>query len=68
MRFYIFRRLGELIRDLPRWLRPGLGVKRWLVLTMCGITLIGLGIAVIIIDIYRTDSSDPAFLTILSYA
>lgn len=57
-----------MIRDLPRWLRPGLGVKRWLVLMMCGITLIGLGIAVIIIDIYRTDSTEPTFLTLLSYA
>lgn len=68
MDFHAFRRLGELIRDLPRWLRPGLGVKRWLVLMMCGITLIGLGIAVIIIDIYRTDSTEPTFLTLLSYA
>lgn len=54
--------------DLPRWFRPGLGVKRWLVVIMCGITLVSLGIAVIIIDIYRTDSSNPVMLAALSYA
>ena len=65
--FYI-KRLWVLFLDLPRWLRPGLGVKRWLVVMLFGITLISLGIAVVIIDIYRTDSSEPAVLTILSYA
>lgn len=53
---------------MPRWLRPGLGVKRWLFVMMVGITLISLSIAVVIIDLYRTDSSDPAVLTVLSYA
>jgi len=35
---------------------------------MCGITLLGLGFAVILIDVYRTNSTDPLLLTILSYA
>lgn len=65
---YFFHRIVEIIRDIPRWLRPGLGLKRWLFLMMIGITLLGLGIAVVLIDIYRTDSSDPALLTLLSYA
>lgn len=65
---HIFSRILTIIRDIPRWLRPGLGVKRWLFLMMIGITLLGLGIAVVLIDIYRTDSSDPALLTVLSYA
>lgn len=64
----IFRRIVEIVWDIPRWLRPGLGLKRWLFLMMIGITLLGLGIAVVVIDIYRTDSSDPALLTFLSYA
>jgi uncharacterized cofD-like protein len=68
MDFYIFRRIWSMLRDLPRWLRPGLGIKRWLFLMMCGITLLGLGIAVVLIDLYRTDSTDPMWLTILSYA
>lgn len=68
MDFYIARKVWAILRDLPRWLRPGLGVKRWLILMMGGVTLLGLGIAVVLIDIYRTDSTDPLLLTILSYA
>jgi len=56
------------MRDIPRWLRPGLGIKRWFALVLIGITLLGLGFAVIIIDLYRTDSSNPILLTFLSYA
>ena len=65
---YLFHRLLEILRDIPRWLRPGLGIKRWLFLMMGGVTLLGLGIAVMLIDVYRTDSADPLLLTILSYA
>lgn len=69
--FYVegfFMRLMQILRDIPRWLRPGLGIKRWFVLVMIGITLLGLGIAVILIDLYRTDSSNPIYLTVLAYA
>lgn len=68
MDFKFFKRAWVVFLDMPRWLRPGLGVKRWLAVVLCGITLIGLGIAVVIIDIYRTDSSEPVILTVLSYA
>ncbi len=60
--------LWQTLRHIPRWLRPGLGIKRWFTLVMIGITLLGLGFAVILIDLYRTDSSDPILLTFLSYA
>ncbi|MCE9645067.1 MAG: YvcK family protein [Chloroflexi bacterium] len=56
------------MRDIPRWLRPGLGIKRWFTLVFIGITLLGLGFAVILIDLYRTDSANPILLTFLSYA
>jgi uncharacterized cofD-like protein len=56
------------VRNIPRWLRPGLGVKRWLAVMMLGTTLLGLGFAVILIDLYRTDSADQTLLTFLSYA
>jgi len=65
---HFFNRLWSVLRDFPRWLRPGLGIKRWLLLMMGGVTLLGLGIAVVVIDIYRTDSNDPTLLTLLSYA
>lgn len=36
-----------------KWLYIGLGIKRWLVLLFLGITIIGLGFAYVLIDIYR---------------
>lgn len=63
-----FASLWQTLRDIPRWLRPGLGIKRWFFFVMIGITLLGLGVAVIVIDLYRTDSSNPLLLTLLSYA
>lgn len=64
----MFSRIWEVIRGMPRWFRPGLGVKRWFLFVFVGITLLGLGFAVIIIDLYRTDSANPALLTFLAYA
>jgi hypothetical protein len=36
------------------WLTPGLGVKRWIFVILAGTTLIGLGFAVLVLDVYRT--------------
>ena len=41
-------------RGLLRWLIPGLGVKRWLLVTLAGITLFGVGLAILVLDVYRT--------------
>ena len=46
-----FSRVNKL--SIIRWLTPGLGIKRWLVPIFLGASLIGLGFAVIILDIYR---------------
>jgi uncharacterized cofD-like protein len=45
------------ISGLLRWLVPGLGVKRWVLMLLSGITLIGLGLAYLLLDIYRTNDS-----------
>ncbi len=37
-----------------RWFSPGLGVKRWLVLLLVGVTFLGVGVAYFLLDIYRT--------------
>jgi uncharacterized cofD-like protein len=37
-----------------RWLVPGIGVKRWLLLLLAGATLLGLGIGYVLLDLYRT--------------
>lgn len=47
--------------SLIKWLVPGIGVKRWVVLLMLGSTLIGLGIAFLLVDLYRTRPLPPFF-------
>jgi uncharacterized cofD-like protein len=49
------------------WLTPGLGVKRWLVLVLLGITLLGVGLGILILEIYRT-APDTWWLPLLSTA
>ena len=50
-----------------RWLLPGIGVKRWLLLILGGTTLLGVGFAVLILDVYRT-TPETWWLPIMSYA
>ena len=62
-----YRRLWEgSIRSL-QWLVPGMGVKRWFLLILAGTTLIGVGLAILILDIYRT-TPDTWWLPFLSAA
>ena len=49
----IFSRFWTFIRRESQWFRPGLGYKRWLLLALLGTALLGLGLALIILDIYR---------------
>jgi len=48
-----------------RWFQPGLGVKRWLLVIVAGTALIGLGLAILLLDYYRTHP-DATWLYILS--
>jgi len=61
-------RFKQNLRELGRWLAPGLGIKRWLFFVLAGITLFGVGLAILLLDLYRTQSTDQTLLTILSYA
>jgi len=58
-----FRR--ELTRSL-RWLAPGIGVKRWLLLLLGGITLLAVGLGILLLDIYRT-APETWWLPVLSF-
>jgi len=49
-----YRMLLENMRRSLQWLVPGLGVKRWFILILAGTTLIGVGLAILILDFYRT--------------
>ena len=57
---------GSFLRSL-RWLVPGLGVKRWLILVILGTTLLGVGLAFLILDVYR-NAPDTWWLPLLSTA
>lgn len=57
----------EELHRILLWFKPGLGIKRWLVLVLAGITLLGLGVAVLLLDLYRTTSTNNLLLTFLTY-
>jgi uncharacterized cofD-like protein len=50
---------------LLRWFVPGIGVKRWFLVLLAGITLLGTGLAFYLLDVYRT-APDTWWLPILS--
>ncbi len=57
LRLQISQRLAALdawINDLIRWSRPGLHVKRWVLLLLIALTATALGIAFFLVDVYRT--------------
>ena len=51
-----------------RWLVPGLGIKRWTFVILAGITMLGLAVAIVLLDLYRTDTNNSTVLTFLTYA
>jgi uncharacterized cofD-like protein len=40
-------------RRLPRWLYPGMHIKRWLFAVLVGLTILALGAAILLIEAYR---------------
>jgi uncharacterized cofD-like protein len=50
-----------------KWLYPGLGVKRWLLLLLLGITALGLGFAHLLDDLYRSTSAISAVWRTLTW-
>lgn len=61
------RRLAERLGELSTWLIPGMGVKRWLILILLGTTLLGVGLGIFLLEIYRT-APDTWWLPALSAA
>ena len=51
-----------------KWLTPGIGVKRWIVLFLFGVTLISLGLAFVLVDVYRNaDLGGAAYYLTLQF-
>ncbi len=49
-----------------RWFAPGMGVKRWALLIILGCALIGLGFAVVVLDMYR-NTPDAWYLPVVAF-
>jgi len=62
------QRYSQGLRELGLWFAPGLGVKRWYFFVLTGITLLGLGLALLLRDLYRTDTTNPFLLNLLALA
>jgi uncharacterized cofD-like protein len=60
-------RFSKFWQTLTRLLRPGLGVKRWMLVTLAGLTFLGVGLAILLLDFYRTESTNATLLTVLTY-
>lgn len=56
------------VRQLLRLSVPGLGIKRWLLVILAGVTLLGVGLAIHLLDLYRTDTGNSVVLTLFSFA
>ena len=61
-------RYSQGLREMGLWFAPGLGVKRWFLFVLAGITLLGVGLALVLLELYRTESTNPVLLEILSFA
>ncbi len=59
--------ITEKLRGLLRWLQPGLGVKRWILIILLGTTVIALGLSLFVIDLYRR-SPETWWLPLVSLA
>jgi uncharacterized cofD-like protein len=60
-------RFGAWVKKYTIWLVPGIGVKRWFLMILLGITLLAVGLGILLLDIYRT-APDTWWLPILSMA
>ncbi|MDX9991458.1 MAG: YvcK family protein [Anaerolineales bacterium] len=60
--YYYLRRE---VAGILRWLVPGLGVKRWFGLMLLGLTFLAVGLALGLLDIYRTTPPESSLTTVL---
>ncbi|MEI6221451.1 MAG: gluconeogenesis factor YvcK family protein [bacterium] len=42
------------MKDFFRWMQPGIGIKRWVVMIGAGLIFVSLGIAMLLVNFYRT--------------
>jgi len=47
--------------------RPGLGIKRWLLLIFAGITILALDLGLLLLELYHNESTNEVLVRLLSY-
>jgi uncharacterized cofD-like protein len=61
-----YRSLWQSLSRIFRWFIPGIGVKRWFLVLLAGVTFIGVGLALFLLDTYRS-APDTWWLPIISF-
>jgi len=64
--FSLRKRITYQIFRFLRWFRPGIGIKRWGLLIVLGSMMIGLGFAVVVLDLYR-NTPDSWYLPVVAF-
>lgn len=64
--YSLFKRIQFQLVRFFRWFVPGIGIKRWGLLIMLGTMLIGLGFAVVVLEMYRS-TPDTWYLPIVAF-
>lgn len=65
-RISVKKRITYQVFRFFRWFKPGIGIKRWGVLIVLGSMMIGLGFAVIVLDVYR-NTPDTWYLPVVAF-
>lgn len=60
-----FRVIKQEIAGLFLWLSPDLGVKRWFGVVLLGLTLLAVGMALALLDVYRTTPPESSLTPVL---
>ena len=59
-------RLQQEVGRLYSWLVPGMGVKRWMLLILAGLTMLGVGLGIFLYDFYNSGLPGQALMDFLS--
>ncbi len=63
-----FRNIQKRLGEFLDWFRIGLGIKRWMLVILIGLTLVSLGLAMLVLDLYRAPYTEPLIVDLLALA
>lgn len=62
------RRWIEEFRHILLWFKPGVGIKRWLVLILVGITILAFDLGILLLDLYHNEATNDSVIAFLYIA